>query len=81
VPSSEMQHFFVTIDDVDHDIEEEVAGLELGMSEPQSITTFFTLSTITARINSKNRIPILNFAKSIIITSYQYVQAAQQMKT
>jgi hypothetical protein len=44
------------------------------------MTRFLMLPTVTTRINPKKRDPIVNFAKSVILTSDQYVEAAHQMK-
>jgi hypothetical protein len=79
-PSAHTQHYFVTIDDTDPNIDEEAAGLDPAISEPQSMTRFFTLPTVIARINPKRGDPIVNFAKSINLTSDQYVEAVHQMK-
>jgi hypothetical protein len=40
---------------------------------PDSITTFLTLPTITVRIESKKKDPIINLSKSLILTSEQYI--------
>jgi hypothetical protein len=42
--------------------------------------TFLTLSTITTEINSKTKDPILNFVKSFILTSNEYILAVQEMR-
>jgi hypothetical protein len=68
-PAASTPHFFVIVNEADPDIDDEAAGLELGMVEPKSITTFLILPTITARVNPRKKDPIVSFAKSIILTS------------
>jgi hypothetical protein len=41
------------VDEENPNIDKEAVGLELGVSEPQSITTFLKLPTVTTRIDSK----------------------------
>jgi hypothetical protein len=48
--------------------------------EQASITKFLTLPTIIACINSKRQDPIINFAKSLIFTSDQYISTVQDMR-
>jgi hypothetical protein len=50
--------------------------LERPLSEPQSLMKLLTLPTITTRIDSKEKDPIVNFAKSVILTSDQYISVA-----
>lgn len=71
----------MNVDDADPDVEEEAARLEQGILEPQSITRFLTLPSLTKRINPKKWDPIVNFAKLIILTSDQYIEVVQEIKT
>jgi hypothetical protein len=61
-------------------MEDEAIALDPEVSEPHSMTTFLTLPTMTARANPAKKDPIINFAKSIVLTSDQYVQAAMHLK-
>jgi hypothetical protein len=67
--SAQTQHYFVTIDDTNPNIDEEAARLDFAILEPQSSTRFLTLPIVTTRINLKRGDPLVNFAKSIILTS------------
>ena len=80
-PSIETQHYFIDVDNENPYLRDEAAGLDPAIMEPQSLTRFLTLPTVTARINPKKRDPIVNFAKSVILTSNQYIEAAHQMRT
>ena len=80
VPDSSAVHFFVDADLTDPTIADEVVGLEQNADAVGSITQFLTLPTVAARINPRKRDPILDFSKSIMLTSEQYINAAAQMK-
>ena len=80
-PSAETQHYFVDIDNENPDLRDEVVGLDPAIMEPHLLTRFLMLPTATTRINPKKQGPIVNFAKSIILTSDQYVESAHQMRT
>jgi hypothetical protein len=80
MPSIQTQHYFVTVDDTDPNIDEEAAGLNPAISKPQSSTRFLMLLTVTTRINPKRGDPLVNFKKSIILASDQYVEATYQIK-
>jgi hypothetical protein len=67
-PLAQTQHYFVDVDDENPDLCDEVAGLDPAIMVPHSMTRFLTLPTITARINPNKRDPIVNFAKSVILT-------------
>ena len=57
-----------------------MARLELDEGEPESITRFLTLPTITARANPRRRDPILDFTQSKILTSDEYAAAVERQK-
>ena len=75
-----MQHYFVNEDSLDLDIVEEVGGLDLDISQLDSITWFLILTTIIQCNNPGNRDPIINFAKFVIFTSQEYLVAVTQLK-
>ena len=81
VPSTEMQHYFIDVDNENPDLGNEVARLDPAIMESHSLTRFLMLPTIIARINPKKRDPIVNFAKLVILTSDQYVEIAHQIRT
>jgi hypothetical protein len=67
-PNSQVEHYFVDRDCADQGVAEDIAGLDPGIIEPESITRFLTLPTVTPRTKSKFRDPILDFTKSHILT-------------
>ena len=79
-PGPTTEHFFVTVDGQDPALEEQAASANPNVFELQSLTTFLTLPTVTARANPAKNDPIINFAKSIVLTPDQYLQAASQLK-
>jgi hypothetical protein len=78
--SGENEHFFVHVDpnDPDVDIVEEMDS-DAGEENP-SITKFLTLPTTSARVSNKKQDPIIEFTKSIMLTSDAYIQAVEQLK-
>jgi hypothetical protein len=49
--------------------------------ENPSITKFLTLPTTSARVSNKKQDPIVEFTKSIMLTSDAYIQVAEELKT
>jgi hypothetical protein len=51
------------------------------VSTPESITQFLTLPTITTRANPRRRLtnPVVDFTKSVMLTSCVYLDAVQQV--
>jgi hypothetical protein len=68
------------VDAADPEVSEEVGGLDPAMNEPTSITSFFTLPTITRQRHTKIRDPIFDFAQSKIFTCEEYTIAAEELK-
>jgi hypothetical protein len=65
VPAPTVSHFFVDADTSDPAIAEEAAELDPSVSNPESITHFLTLPTITTRAPRRRFInPIVDFTKS-----------------
>ena len=79
-PTSTTSHFFVGHDGSEVTPEEEIGVLDTDIEEPQSITRFLQLPSVTTRTSGKRKDPIIEFTKSIIITSRQYVEAAAAVK-
>jgi hypothetical protein len=80
VPDSSVSHFFVAPDPADSgEGAVEIATIDAGEGEPESITRFLTLPTIAARASSKRRDPLLDFTKSKILTSDEYTAAIQRL--
>ena len=81
VPAPTVEHFFVDADTSDPANAEEVVGLDPTVSNPDSITCFLTLPTITVRAPRRRLIdPIMDFSKSVILTSDNYVSAIEQLQ-
>jgi hypothetical protein len=82
VPPSTVHHFFVDTNSSDPMLTEEVASLDPTVSAPESITQFLILPTITARANPQRRLtdPVVDFTKSIMLTSDGYLNAVQQLQ-
>ena len=57
-------------------IAEEVLGLEVDPDGVESIMRFLTLPTVAQRVNVRHRDSIMDFSKSIMLTSDQYISAA-----
>ena len=80
LPIPGTQYFFVNRDSVDPVLNDEITGLDNDGNEPESITCFLTLPTITQRCNPHTKDPIVDFSKSVILTSDQYIAATTQMQ-
>ena len=79
-PQATTSHYFVAVEDFDVGVDEDVAGLEPDDEEPRSITQFLQLPTMTAQAYGKRKDLIIQFSKSIIITSCQYMEAIAAVK-
>ena len=80
IPDSSASHFFVTPEL--GDCEEgaaQIASIDNAEGEPESITRFLTLPTITTRACSRSRDPLLDFTKSKILTSDEYTAAVERL--
>jgi hypothetical protein len=80
VPDSNVEHFFVDADPSLPEASSEVVGLEVEAAAVGSITQFLTLPTVAARVSRRSKDPIMDFSKSIMLTSDQYINAATQLK-
>jgi hypothetical protein len=82
LPESTVRHFFVDIESADPAVAQEAAGLDPIVSTPQSITHFLALPTITAKANPRRHCvdPVVDFMKSIMLTSDVYLDTVQQMQ-
>jgi hypothetical protein len=79
-PNSGTKHFFVNIDNADPDVEEEAMRFDPDVFQLLSLTRFLTLPIVAVRAKPRKTDPIINFTKSIVLTSYQYMEAAQQLQ-
>ena len=80
VPDSSASHYFVAPNPADTgEGALEIATIDNAKGEPDSITRFLTLPTIAARASSKRKDPLLDFTKSKILTSDEYLAAVQRL--
>ena len=79
-PSSGMEHFFVVADLTDKIAVEEIAVVDLDVENPESITTFLTLPTATPRVTSRRHDPIIDFTKSVMLTSDEYITIVLEVR-
>jgi hypothetical protein len=75
-----MHHFFVDRNSADPALDDEIAGMDNDDDEPKSITRFLTLPTVMQWCNPHTKDPVVDFLKSVILTSDQYVAVAIQMQ-
>ena len=59
---------------------EDIVAFESNDSDPYSIIQFLQLPTITTRVKSRRGDPIIDYTKSIILSSSQYVEAAAKIR-
>jgi hypothetical protein len=81
LPRATSQHFFVDIDSSNARLVKEAAGLDSTITNPESITQFLTLPTITTRANPRRRStdPLVDFTKSVMLTVDVYLDVVQQL--
>ena len=72
------EHFFIAADPTDQIAVKEIVAPEV--KNPKSITTFLTLSAVAPRTPSRRRDPIMDFTKSVMLTSDEYVTATLEVR-
>jgi hypothetical protein len=80
VPTPRTHYFFMDRDSTDPILDNKIASMENDGDEPKSITCFLTLPTIMQQCNPRTKDPTVDFLKSVILTSDQYIAAATQMQ-
>ena len=80
VPDCNAEHFFVDTDPSNPATTEEMLGLEVDPDGIESITRFLTLPTVAQWVNARHCDPIMDFSKSIMLTSDQYISAAAHVQ-
>ncbi|KAG0595736.1 hypothetical protein M758_UG192600 [Ceratodon purpureus] len=75
-PDAATEHYFVDMDPSYDAVEDEIATVDLEVAERESITRFLQLPSYTPRASSRRREPIVDFAKSVILTSSEFEDAA-----
>jgi hypothetical protein len=80
--ASTSHHFFVDIDSSGPLVAEEIVGLDPIVTNWESITQFLTLPTITTRANPRRRTtdPLVDFTRSVMLTSDVYLDADSSYK-
>jgi hypothetical protein len=71
---TKVQHL-INVDDNNSKATEEIAAFKSIEVDPYSITQFLQLPTVIARVNSSHGDPIIDYMKSIILSSSEYVEA------
>lgn len=71
-PEVDTEHFFVGVDPTEPTPPEEIGGLGPEVQIPDSITQFLQLPSFTPRTNTRRRDPIVDYTKSVILTSAEY---------
>ena len=79
-PSSSTKHFFIVVDPTDEIDVEEIAAMDLDVENPESIMTFLTLLTAVPPATSRRCDHIMDFTKSIILTSGEYVTVVLEVR-
>jgi hypothetical protein len=80
MPIPGTHHFVVDRDSADLALDDEIAGMDNDGNEPESITRFLTLPTVTQWCNPRMKDPVVDFLKSVNLTSNQYIAVATQMQ-
>ena len=69
LPRANTKNFFITIDEVNPSSNDNIATLYREVKQPDFITWFLQLPTITTRPSKQKKDPIVDFEKSMILTS------------
>ena len=75
-----MTHFYVDADPVDPNLAEDIGATEPEVQLLESITRFLTLPSIAPRVSQRHQDPIMDFTKSIILTSDEYMEAVAELR-
>ena len=79
-PSSSTEHYFIAADPIDKIDVEEIAMVDIDVENLESITTFMTLPAAAPCATSRQHDPIMDFTKSVMLTSDEYVTAALEVR-
>ena len=75
-PEAATEHFFVGVDPSEEAVDSDVGTFDTEAPAAESITQFLQLPRFTPRATSRRRDPVVDFAKSVILTSVEYEEAA-----
>ena len=73
-------HFYVDADPADPNFVEDLSAAELEVQSLESITRFLTLPSTAPRMSQRHKDPIMDFIKSIILTSDEYTEAEAELR-
>ena len=73
-------HFYVDADPADPNLAEDISAAKPKVQSLESITHFLTLPSIAPRMSQRHQDPIMDFTKSIILTSDEYIEAAAKLR-
>ena len=79
-PSSGMEHYFIAADPTDEIAVNEITAVDTDIENLKSITTFLTLPTAAPRATSRRCDPIMDFTKSVMLTSDEYATAVLEVR-
>ena len=78
-PSLGTEHYFIAADPTDEIAVEAIAAVDTNVENRESITTFLTLHATVPRASSRRHDPIMDFTKSVMLMSDEYVTAALEV--
>ena len=78
-PTSHTKHFFIAADPTDEIAVQEIAAVDTDIENPELITTFLTLPAVAPHASSRRHDPIMDFTKSVMLMSDEYVTAALEV--
>lgn len=75
-----LEHFFMSFDSGDLDIPDKMVSFNIDVEATNSMTMFLTLSTLTPRVNTKEKNHIMDFSMSIMLTSNEYMATVEEFQ-
>ena len=73
-------YFFVDADPIDPNLAEDTGAADPKVQLLESITRFLTVPSIAPRVTQRHQDPIMDFTKSIILTSDKYIEVAAKLR-
>ena len=77
-PCDVTEDYFIAADPEDNIVVEEICAVDSNIKNPESIIRFLTLLTVVPRATSRRRDSIMDFIKSVMLTSEEYVNATSE---
>ena len=75
-----VMHFFVDANPANPNLAEDIGAADPEIQSLESITCFLTLPSITPQVSQRHQDPIMDFTKSIILTSDEYIEVAAELR-